>query len=290
MKNKSFSICPLASGSKGNSVFVSTPKTAVLIDAGLSGVEIQRRLTMVGQTPEQLGAIIITHEHSDHVQGAGILSRRFNIPVYITPKTYQACKNLGKVEFLTFFECGNAFDIDDLQVVPFSISHDACDPAGMTLACRGKKIGIATDLGIATGLVKQHLKNCDLIYIESNHDSEMLINGPYPWHLKQRIKSRTGHLSNKDTRDLVSEILDLDLSENLKSDRVSGQKSDQNSDQKMNLKSGLKPVLKHVILAHLSEENNSPKKAAAEVRKGLNGCEIALYVAGPDHPGEMIKL
>jgi len=287
MKNKSFSICPLASGSKGNSVFVSTPETAVLIDAGLSGVEIQRRLTMVGKRPEQLRAIIITHEHSDHVQGAGILSRRFNIPVYITSKTYQACKNLGKVELLNFFECGNAFDIDDLQVVPFSISHDACDPSGMTLACKEKKIGIATDLGIATGLVKQHLKNCDLIYIESNHDPEMLINGPYPWHLKQRIKSRTGHLSNMDTRDLVAEILGLDLGANLKSGLI----SDQNSDPETNLDpGGLQPVLKHVILAHLSEENNCPKKAAAEVTKGLNGCKVGLYVAGPDHPGEMITL
>ncbi len=288
MKNKPFSICPLASGSKGNSVFVSTPETAVLIDAGLSGVEIQRRLTMVGQTPEQLRAIIITHEHSDHVQGAGILSRRFNIPVYITSKTYQACKNLGKVELLNFFDCGNAFDIDDLQVVPFSISHDACDPSGMTLSCQEKKIGIATDLGIATGLVKQHLKNCDLIYIESNHDPEMLINGPYPWHLKQRIKSRTGHLSNMDTRALVAEILDLNT--DLKSDLILNQNSGQSSDQETDLDPGLQPVLKHVILAHLSEENNCPQKAAAEVKKGLNGCKIGLHVAGPDCPGEMITL
>lgn len=262
MRNSSFRICPLASGSKGNSVFVSTPETALLIDAGLSGVEIQRRLSILGQNPENLKAIIITHEHSDHVKGAGILSRRFDIPVYITPKTYAACPHLGKIDRLHFFECGTAFTLADLKISPFSISHDAQDPAGLTLTFQKKKIGIATDLGIATGLVKEHLKHCQAIYIESNHDPEMLINGSYPWHLKQRIKSRTGHLSNMDTRNLLAEIL--------------GQEGTQE--------------LQHVILAHLSEENNCPKKAAAEVTKGLNGSKIALYVAGPDGPGEMISL
>ncbi|MBU0972631.1 MAG: MBL fold metallo-hydrolase [Proteobacteria bacterium] len=265
-KNSSFCVCPLASGSKGNSVFVATPETAVLIDAGLSGIEIERRLTLVGQTPEQLSAIIITHEHTDHVRGAGILSRRFNIPVYITPKTLDACTGLGKIQHLNFFECGTPFDIDQLRVVPFSISHDARDPAGLTLSFGESKIGIATDLGIVTGLVREHLKNCHLIYIESNHDPEMLINGSYPWFLKQRVKSRSGHLSNMDTRELLSDIL--------------GQNPDPN----------VIPDLKHVILAHLSEENNCPRKAAMEVAKGLNGSGIALYVAGPDHPGEMIRL
>ncbi len=263
--NKKFNICPLASGSKGNSVFVSTPKTAVLVDAGLSGVEIQRRLACVGQTPEHLAGIIITHEHSDHIRGAGILSRRFNIPVYITPQTFAACKNLGKIDLVNFFECGTPFSIDELLVNPFSISHDATDPAGLTLAYGERKIGIATDLGIATGLVKEHLKHCHVLYIESNHDPEMLINGGYPWFLKQRVKSRTGHLSNMDTRDLLAEILDQDPS------------------------AEFIPALEHVILAHLSEENNCPKKAAIEVAKGLNGSGVSLYVAGPDHPGEMIS-
>jgi len=265
-QNNSFNICPLASGSKGNSVFVSTPETAVLVDAGLSGIEIERRLTQVGQTPEQLSGIIITHEHSDHIRGAGILSRRFNIPVYITPQTFAACKNMGKIELLHFFECGTPFRIDTLQVAPFSISHDATDPAGLTLSFGKNKIGIATDLGIATGLVKEHLKNCQVLYIESNHDPEMLLNGSYPWSLKQRVKSRTGHLSNMDTRALLSEILDPELDPDVK------------------------PALRHVILAHLSEENNCPEKAAIEVAKGLNGSGISLHVAGPDCPGEMIRL
>lgn len=258
MTNSVFEVCPLASGSKGNSLFVGCKQHGILVDAGLSGVEIQRRLAAKDIDPERLTAILITHEHSDHVKGAGIMSRRFNIPVYISQRTYNACSGLGKIEYLHFFECGQAFAIDDLKVTPFSISHDASDPAGITLECESIKIGIATDLGIATNLVKNHLKNSDLLYLESNHDLQMLLNGPYPWHLKQRIKSRTGHLSNTDTKTLIAE---------LKTDR-----------------------LKHVILAHLSEENNCPQKAAQEVSQSLNASGIQLHVAGPDKPGELIRL
>ncbi|MCG8643761.1 MAG: MBL fold metallo-hydrolase [Desulfobacterales bacterium] len=258
MANNCFEVCSLASGSKGNSLFVGYNDQGILVDAGLSGVEIQRRLSARGISPERLTAIIITHEHSDHIRGAGVLNRRFNIPVYITPKTFQACSSLGTMTGVCFFEGGRAFDIGRVRVTPFSISHDATDPVGLTLETQGQKIGVATDLGVATNLVKNHLKNSSLLYLESNHDLEMLLNGPYPWHLKQRIKSRTGHLSNTDTRQLVSE---------LRTDR-----------------------LKHVILAHLSEENNCPKKAADEVATGLNASGIKLHVAGPDQPGELIRL
>ncbi len=253
-------VCPLASGSKGNCLHVSTKQSALLIDAGLSGVEIERRLAAKGYLPQDLTAIVITHEHSDHVRGAGILSRRFNIPVYINEKTFHACSNLGKIKDLEFFECGSSFRIEDIKINPFSISHDARDPVGLTLEYKDKKIGIATDLGIATTLVKEHLKACSLLYLESNHDPEMLINGSYPWHLKQRIKSRTGHLSNPDTRDLLTEL--------------------QSQNQE----------LKHVILAHLSEENNTPEKALQTVRRGLNGASVCLEVAMPDRPGEIIQL
>ncbi|OGR24202.1 MAG: MBL fold metallo-hydrolase [Desulfobacterales bacterium RIFOXYA12_FULL_46_15] len=258
MKNNSFCVCPLASGSKGNSLFVSCSNSSVLIDAGLSGVEIERRLNLLKIDPESLTAIIITHEHSDHIKGAGILSRRYKLPLYISPKTYGASQALGKIEDLRFFECGTSFHIDEIQVNPFSISHDAEDPAGLTLEYKNQKIGIATDLGIVTNLVKEHLKDSNLLYLESNHDPEMLINGPYPWHLKQRIKGRMGHLSNADAKILVSE---------LKTDR-----------------------LKHVILAHLSEENNSPQKAAQEVSKSLNASHIGLHVAKPHEPGVLIRL
>jgi len=258
MKNNSFTVCPLASGSKGNSLFVSCRNSSILVDAGLSGIEIERRLNRVDIDPASLTAIIITHEHSDHVKGAGILSRRFNIPVYISRKTYQACNSLGKIGETCFFECGTPFEIDEIRITPFSISHDAKDPAGLTMEYSEHKIGIATDLGIATGLVKDHLKNSNILYLESNHDPDMLVNGPYPWHLKQRIRSRLGHLSNLDTGNLISE---------LKTDR-----------------------LKHVILAHLSEENNCPQKAIQEVSKRLNGSDISLHVAGPDQPGQLLRL
>jgi len=257
-KNREFCLCPLASGSKGNAIFVSTPDTAVLVDAGLSGIEIQRRLAAVGRTPDELKAIIITHEHTDHVKGAGVLSRRFNIPVYATSDTFNACKGLGKIDQINFFECGSAFDIGSLAVNPFSISHDACDPAGFTLQHQGKKIGIATDLGVVTNLVRTHLSNANALYIEANHDPEMLMAGPYPWYLKQRIQSRTGHLSNQDARNLVAQVFHKDLD--------------------------------HVVLAHLSEENNCPEKASTEMSKNLDPLSTALHVAGPDQPGEMIWL
>ena len=258
MPNRQIEVCPLASGSKGNSLFIGFNKEGLLIDAGLSGVEIERRLSAVQIDPSCLRAIVITHEHSDHVKGAGVLSRRFNLPVYISEKTYSAGPDLGKLFELHHFDCGRAFDIGPVHVTPFSISHDAADPVGLTLGYEGLKIGVATDLGIATNLVKTHLKECSLLYLESNHDLEMLMNGSYPWHLKQRIKGRTGHLSNLDAGNLVSE---------LKTDR-----------------------LKHVILAHLSEENNCPRKAINEVAQCLNASGIALHVARPDRPGDLIRL
>ncbi|MFO7989109.1 MAG: MBL fold metallo-hydrolase [Thermodesulfobacteriota bacterium] len=257
-KDNCFCICPLASGSKGNALLVSTPDTAILVDAGLSGVALQRRMAAVGQDPADLSAIIITHEHIDHVRGAGVLGRRFNIPVYISPATHQACPGLGSVPELIYFDCGTRFDIQDLILNPFSISHDASDPAGLTLTWQSCKIGIATDLGVVTNLVRTHLSGSTLLYLESNHDPDMLINGAYPWHLKQRIQSRIGHLSNQDAGTLLAEL---------------------HHDH-----------LHHVILAHLSEENNRPERALAEVGRRLNRPGICLSVAGPDRPGEVIRI
>lgn len=256
--NKNISICPLASGSKGNSLFVSWSNNSILIDAGLSGIEIERRLESKKLSPESLTAIIVTHEHSDHIRGVGILSRRYNIPVYINKNTYKAASNLGKLAGLELFECGSSFKIDSLKIAPFTISHDAVDPVGFTLEYKSKKIGIATDLGIATNLVKEHLKNCSFLYLEANHDPDMLINGPYPWHLKQRIKGRQGHLSNMDSKELLEELNNKDL--------------------------------KHVTLAHLSEENNTPEKAYNAAQAALNSSDITIEVAMPHKPGKLITL
>ena len=252
-------ICILASGSKGNAVYVSGGSTSILIDAGLSGIEIERRLNSKGLYPEDLDAIIVSHEHTDHIQGVGVLSRRFNLPVYMSSKTEKASvSQLGNVRVIKNFECGSPFMIKDLFIHPFSISHDAKDPSGFTVNQNGTKIGIATDLGIATSMVKEHLRGCSLLVIEANHDEEMLINGPYPWPIKQRIKSRAGHLSNEASKNLLKE---------LQHDR-----------------------LKYVILAHLSQTNNTPQKALCEVSRAITHCNPQLDVATQDECGALLRL
>ena len=252
-------VCILASGSKGNAIFISSGDTSLLIDAGLSGIEIERRLTSRGLDPKSLDAILVSHEHSDHIQGVGVLSRRYKLPVYINSKTQKAAvSQLGKLYDFKRFECGSMFTINDLSIHPFSISHDAKDPCGFTVNQNGTKIGIATDLGIATAMVKAHLKGCTLLILEANHDEKMLINGPYPWPVKQRIKSRIGHLSNEASKTLLNEL------------QHDG--------------------LKHVMLAHLSETNNTPQKAFNDVGRALTRCEPHLYVATQDECGAILLL
>jgi phosphoribosyl 1,2-cyclic phosphodiesterase len=170
----SLAVCTLASGSKGNSTYISDGTTAILIDAGLSGAEIEKRLNSRNLTAAQLDGIAVSHEHSDHIKAVGVLSRRYNLPVYINRNAGDALKQLGKIQQLRMFDCGATFQINNLIIHPFSISHDAADPVGFTIGHNGTKIGIATDLGIATAMVKEHLKSCSLLILESNHDPDML--------------------------------------------------------------------------------------------------------------------
>ncbi len=251
-------LCPLASGSKGNSIFVSCGNLSLLIDAGLSGVETEKRLKASGISPDSLDAIVVTHEHSDHIKGVGVLSRRYHIPVYINRQTYEAVPKIGRLAGVEFFNCGTAFNINGVRIDPFTTSHDAADPSGLTLSYGDAKIGIATDMGVATALVKQRLKDCSLLYIESNHDPDMLIKGPYPWPLKQRIRGRQGHLSNEDTGRLLKELAGKEL--------------------------------KHVILAHLSEKNNTPEKAYQSACAVLEPLGIGIDVAMPHEPGSVVNL
>lgn len=254
-----FCVCVLASGSRGNATYISDGRSAVLIDAGLSGVEIQRRMAANGLDPGNLDAILVSHEHADHIQGVGVLSRRFGLPVYINDGTRQASGNqLGRLTDVHPFTCGHSFPIGGLTIHPFTISHDAQDPAGFTITGKRAKVGVATDLGIATNVVKSHLTSCDILVLEANHDAQMLVDGPYPWHLKQRIRSRSGHLSNDDTAFLL---------EALKHDRLS-----------------------HVILAHLSEENNTPEKASSAVMAALNGSATQLHVASQAAGCDLVAL
>lgn len=253
-----FSVCMLASGSRGNAIHISDGNTAVLIDAGLSGVEIERRLASRGLSADALDALIVSHEHTDHIQGVGVLSRRYDLPVYINADTQQAARKLGNIKQVNRYDCGTPFAVNDMRVHPFSISHDAADPAGFTIQRNDTKIGIATDLGIATAMVKEHLKGCSLLVLEANHDPRMLEDGPYPWPLKQRISSRVGHLANDGTRKLLHEL---------------------QHDQ-----------LKHVVLAHLSETNNTPEKAYRAVSPALTRCRPRLIVAVQGNSSEILTV
>lgn len=257
--NAGLSVCALASGSKGNCLFVSDGDTSLLIDAGLSGVEIERRLAVHDIDPRSLTAIVISHEHQDHIRGAGVIARRYQLPVYISRETCRAAQSgLGKIEDRHFFECGCGFHIGSLDIHPFSLSHDAADPAGFTFSRDDVKIGLATDLGVVTAMVKENLKGCRLLILEANHDPDMLIQGRYPWPVKQRIKGRTGHLSNNDTRQLLFELTH---------DRLA-----------------------HVVLAHLSDENNTCEKALSMVGQALETSRAGLSVALQHQCGELIHI
>lgn len=200
-----------------------------------------------GLDPDVLDAILVTHEHTDHVRGVERLVRRRRIPVYLTDGTRQEASGLQLLPEVFPFTCGREFRINTLRVHPFSISHDARDPAGFTIGADGVRIGIATDLGQVTSLVREHLRGCRLLVLEANHDPDLLMNGPYPWFLKQRIRGRTGHLSNQESGGLLADILH--------------------------------PGLEQVILAHLSETNNTPEKALAGVSAPLVGTSVRFNVA-----------
>jgi phosphoribosyl 1,2-cyclic phosphodiesterase len=251
-------VCVLASGSRGNAIYISDGLTSILVDAGLSGIEIRRRLKSRGLSPKDLDAILVTHEHSDHIQAVSVLSRQLKLPVYLSRKIEKKASIGNFFHEIRAFRCGSTFQINNLVVHPFAVSHDAADPVGFTIGQNGKRIGLATDLGTVTPLVKENLKDCHLLIIEANHDPDMLVNGPYPWPLKQRIQSRIGHLSNIQSQNLLMAL--------------------QHS------------RLEHVILAHLSETNNAPKKVLDEVSKALTRCNPRLTVANQHRSGEVIYL
>lgn len=244
-------LCVLASGSRGNAVHISDGVTSVLFDAGLSGRELERRMHSRQLRPEAIDAIVVSHEHTDHIQSVGVLARRFGAAVFVSRPTHSAAeKTLGKIDRLTHFSCGSPFQVGGFNIHPFSTSHDASDPAGFTISLNGCKIGIATDLGVVTQLVRDHLTHCNALVLEANHDPKMLEEGPYPWPLKQRIRGRSGHLSNEDSRGL--------------------------------LKSLIYPGLARVILAHLSEQNNTPELALSTVAAALGDSRLHLSVARQD--------
>lgn len=254
-------ICLLASGSKGNAVYIETGETRLLIDAGLSAVEIVKRLTLIGVEASSINGILVSHDHSDHTRGVGILARKLKIPVLVSYRTREAIEKLLHKCTVTEFESDSPFIFRDISIDPFQTTHDAVDPHGFVLDSREGRFGHATDFGIVTRLLTEKLKRCRAIVIEANHDEELLMNGPYPWHLKQRIKSRHGHISNSESMGLLEELLHAEL--------------------------------QGVFLAHLSEVNNDPKLpqiAAEKLLRGQTICNPELFIGSQYSPSKTLTI
>jgi len=208
-------VCVLASGSSGNCIFAGSATTRILIDAGLSGRETARRLALIGEKLADIRGICVTHEHGDHTVGLAALHARAGIPLYANAGTIEAIRKDEKLRRLKWqvFTTGAAFSIGDLTLTPFSVSHDAYEPVGFIVAADQTRVGIVTDIGVRTHLVQERLRHCQALIIESNHDERLLNDAHRPWHLKQRIAGRQGHLSNQHAAELIAEIADNDLSQ-----------------------------------------------------------------------------
>lgn len=262
-------LCSIASGSSGNCICVGTESCHVLIDAGISGKRIEAGLNSVGLKTEEMQGILVTHEHSDHIQGLGVLARRYGLPLYATAGTIDAIlrmKSVGKIDESLFREVQPevAFDIGDLTVEPIAISHDAAEPVAYKFRQNEKSLAVLTDLGKYDGQIVEKIRDMDVLFLESNHDVHMLQAGAYPYPLKQRILGDRGHLSNEVCGRLLGEVLHDDV--------------------------------KAIFLGHLSKENNYPELAYETVRVEItlgenpySGDDFPLYVAKRDEPSQMVR-
>lgn len=255
--------CNLFSGSSGNSTYIETSTTRLLIDAGVSCQKISKALDSINSSLMNIDGILISHEHSDHIKGIEVISRKYNIPIYATYKTWEAMHNLKVAENLKcYFNANEKFTLGDILILPFSIPHDAADPCGFSLFHNTKKITVATDIGhIDDDLIKKMYAS-DILLIESNYDRDTLICGPYPYMLKKRIQSDIGHLSNEATGKAVKELYENGVN--------------------------------NIILGHLSKENNFPELAYQTILNEINtsSCNLpfSLSVAKRDEVDEMITL
>lgn len=259
--------CSLYSGSSGNAIFVASDNTRLLVEAGLSAKKIIEALHSIGEKPSEICAILVSHEHSDHIKGAGIMSRRFNLPIYASEGTWKAMERMiGPV-----LECNKRvfssyapFDIGDITVTPFPIPHDANEPVGYSFSSAGRKATIATDIGHISMELLSNFEDSDLLLLESNHDLEMLKIGPYPWPLKKRIAGKHGHLSNDAAGEVVAYMAERGT--------------------------------KRFLLGHLSKENNFPELAYQTVCNVLcerckeAGADITVDVALRDRVGKVIEI
>ncbi|MBV8520445.1 MAG: MBL fold metallo-hydrolase [Acidobacteria bacterium] len=205
-------VAPLSSGSAGNAYWLESDGTAILVDAGLGPRETKKRLETVGREIEHLAAIVVTHEHYDHIRGAESLARKYQVPIYLTRGTLNASRIDAAETKTVVFDNDTSFTIGELQVHACKTIHDAADPACFVVEARdGTRVGIASDLGYVSQDVVRHLSGCDGLFFESNHDLDMLRTGTYPWSLKRRIMSRFGHLSNDDSVNAVQRLLGAEL-------------------------------------------------------------------------------
>ncbi len=259
--------CALASGSSGNCIYVGHDDTRLLVDAGISGKKIAEGLAEVSVLPEQIQGILITHDHCDHIQGAAVFARKYNVPLYGTALTLEAIERQARCavpkSLLKVIAADRPFDIGSIEVRPFTISHDALDPVSYTLSAGGRKVGFATDLGIYTDYTVEALSGCDALYIEANHDVNMLMLGTYAYSTKLRIDSPLGHLSNEACAELIEKV---------RSER-----------------------LKNIVLGHISKENNLEELAYETVRLALREDERfsevpELIVANRYTPSKLIRL
>lgn len=237
-------ICAIASGSNGNCYYIGNEKDAILIDAGISCKQILLRMKLVGLDPIKIKGVFISHEHSDHMRGVKVFSKRLQIPVYFTAKTYHATYKNLQPDFPRFFEPNTEIKIGEFSVFPFLKNHDAAEPCSFRVEYAGKSIGIFTDIGEPCENVKSELGKCNALFLETNYDEKMLWEGKYPYYLKRRIASEFGHLSNKQAFELLNEHAAEEL--------------------------------ECVFLSHLSKENNTSEIAFNEIQPLKNNFEIKL--------------
>ena len=257
-------LCTIASGSSGNCILAGTSKTQVLVDAGVSRKRIEEGLSHFGTSLCEISGILITHEHIDHIAGLGVISRKYHIPIYGTKETLlgiRQTKSLGEIDASLFqdIEPEERFQIGDMHIRPFSISHDALRPVAYRLEHQGKSAAVATDLGNYTRETVEALSGVETLLLEANHDIRMLQAGPYPYPLKQRIMGDMGHLSNERSAQLLNQILH--------------------------------DGMKHIFLGHLSKENNLEALAFETVRTEIDmadtpyrAADFDLQVAKRDTP------
>ena len=260
--------CPLFSGSSGNALYIGAGETRILIDAGLSGRAVSEALTGIGVLPETLNGILVTHEHSDHVKGVGILSRKYHLPVYANARTWEAMeRQVGNIApaLRREFATNESFFIGDFTIMPFAIPHDAADPVGYRVYCGQCSVATATDMGYFSAKVYDALSGVDLLVLESNHDIDMLhANEHYTAALKNRILGRHGHLSNEACAEALWMLYQTGV--------------------------------RHVVLGHLSHENNTPELAMQTVCEAMQahgleiGSDIMVDMAWRDHVGGVYEL